>query len=167
MTNRATALFERTKIIKKKFAPVSAGRRRPSRLPGYPAGARDGLAPPPTILNAFYVGNNRNDLLTAGLGDRGLGSMTPPGFADALHPTAEELRRSAIFGNYRASWSDTTRSRGNCRRWRCAAAPPQSDAVRQRSREASCCRARPCRVRRSTGRSYCRRRMRARSSAAA
>jgi hydroxybutyrate-dimer hydrolase len=28
--------------------------------------------------------------------------MTPPGFADALHPTAEELRRSAIYNNYRA-----------------------------------------------------------------
>ena len=43
-----------------------------------------------------------NDLLTAGLGKTGLGSATAPGFADPLHPTAEELRRSAIYNNYRA-----------------------------------------------------------------
>jgi 3HB-oligomer hydrolase (3HBOH) len=49
--------------------------------------------------------------LTAGLGKGGLGSMTPPGFADALHPTAEELRRSAIYGNYRAL-VDPTRNGG-------------------------------------------------------
>ena len=43
-----------------------------------------------------------NDLLTAGLGKTGLGSAIAPGFADPLHPTAEELRRSAIYNNYRA-----------------------------------------------------------------
>ena len=43
-----------------------------------------------------------NDLLTAGLGKTGLGSAVPPGFVDPLHPTAEELRRSAIYNNYRA-----------------------------------------------------------------
>jgi hydroxybutyrate-dimer hydrolase len=41
-------------------------------------------------------------LLTAGLGKTGLGSPVPPGFADPLNPTAEELRRSAIYNNYRA-----------------------------------------------------------------
>ena len=45
---------------------------------------------------------SRNDLLTAGLGKTGLGSAVPPGFADPLHPTAEELRRLAIYNNYRA-----------------------------------------------------------------
>src|SRR5689334_23091175 len=53
------------------------------------------------VLHAHYDGVS-NDLLTAGLGRTGLGSATPPGFADALHPTAEELRRLAIYNNYRA-----------------------------------------------------------------
>src|SRR6202045_3536565 len=43
-----------------------------------------------------------NDLLTAGLGKTGLGSAAAPGFADPLHPTAEELRRFAIYNNSRA-----------------------------------------------------------------
>src|SRR5262245_55933419 len=61
----------------------------------------DKFVPPATILHAFYDGN-ANDLLTAGLGKTGLGSATAPGFADPLNPTAEELRRSAIYNNYRA-----------------------------------------------------------------
>ena len=65
------------------------------------AGGDDKFAPPTKILHAFYDGNT-NDLLTAGLGKTGLGSATAPGFADPLHPTAEELRRSAIYNNYRA-----------------------------------------------------------------
>lgn len=43
-----------------------------------------------------------DDLLTAGLGVRGLASATKPGFADADKPTAAELRRLAIYSNYRA-----------------------------------------------------------------
>src|SRR5262245_29880760 len=66
-----------------------------------PAEARDKFVPPQTIVHTFYDGNT-NDLLTAGLGKSGLGNMVPPGFADAMHPTAEELRRSAIYNNYRA-----------------------------------------------------------------
>jgi hydroxybutyrate-dimer hydrolase len=53
------------------------------------------------IIHTAYDGVS-NDLLTAGLGKTGLGSATAPGFADPLHPTAEELRRSAIYNNYRA-----------------------------------------------------------------
>jgi hydroxybutyrate-dimer hydrolase len=53
------------------------------------------------VIHTFYDGIS-NDLLTAGLGKTGLGSATAPGFADPLHPTAEELRRSAIYNNYRA-----------------------------------------------------------------
>jgi hydroxybutyrate-dimer hydrolase len=53
------------------------------------------------IIHAQYDGVT-NDLLTAGLGKTGLGSATPPGFVDPLHPTAEELRRLAIYNNYRA-----------------------------------------------------------------
>jgi hydroxybutyrate-dimer hydrolase len=53
------------------------------------------------VIHTSYDGVS-NDLLTAGLGKTGLGSATAPGFADPLHPTAEELRRSAIYNNYRA-----------------------------------------------------------------
>jgi hydroxybutyrate-dimer hydrolase len=53
------------------------------------------------VLHTHYDGVT-NDLLTAGLGQSGLGSATPPGFVDPLHPTAEELRRLAIYNNYRA-----------------------------------------------------------------
>ncbi|MEO6103614.1 MAG: 3-hydroxybutyrate oligomer hydrolase family protein [Pseudoxanthomonas sp.] len=42
-----------------------------------------------------------DDLLTAGLGIAGLREMTSPGFADAATPTPEELRRRAIWTNWR------------------------------------------------------------------
>ena len=42
-----------------------------------------------------------DDLLTAGLGLDGLRGMLPPAFADALHPTADELRRRALWSNWR------------------------------------------------------------------
>src|ERR1700686_3524325 len=41
-----------------------------------------------------------DDLLTAGLGVEGLRGV-PPTFADPLRPTARELRRRAIYMNYR------------------------------------------------------------------
>ncbi|MDQ3495154.1 MAG: D-(-)-3-hydroxybutyrate oligomer hydrolase [Pseudomonadota bacterium] len=42
-----------------------------------------------------------DDLLTAGLGLDGLRSMAPPAFADPQAPTAAELRRRAIWSNWR------------------------------------------------------------------
>ncbi len=42
-----------------------------------------------------------DDLLTAGLGAAGLRSPLPPAFADAQAPTASELRRRAIWSNWR------------------------------------------------------------------
>jgi hydroxybutyrate-dimer hydrolase len=53
------------------------------------------------VLHAHYDGVT-NDLLTAGLGKTGLGSAVPPPVADPLNPNAEELRRLAIYNNYRA-----------------------------------------------------------------
>ena len=53
------------------------------------------------VIHTHYDGVT-NDLLTAGLGKSGLGAATAPTFADPLNPTAEELRRSAIYNNYRA-----------------------------------------------------------------
>ena len=49
-----------------------------------------------------------DDLLTAGLGKSGLGSATPPSVADPVHPTTAELRRLAIYNNYRALVDPTT-----------------------------------------------------------
>lgn len=53
------------------------------------------------ILCASYSGAG-DDLLTAGLGAAGIQSATPPGFVDALNPTAAELRKRVIHTNYRA-----------------------------------------------------------------
>ncbi|ACB97099.1 3-hydroxybutyrate oligomer hydrolase family protein [Beijerinckia indica] len=53
------------------------------------------------VFQTHYDGVT-NDLLTAGLGKSGLGSTTPPAFTDPLHPMPEELRRLAIYSNYRA-----------------------------------------------------------------
>jgi len=53
------------------------------------------------VIHTHYDGAT-NDLLTAGLGKSGLGSATAPTFANPLNPTTEELRRSAIYNNYRA-----------------------------------------------------------------
>ncbi|MED5618207.1 D-(-)-3-hydroxybutyrate oligomer hydrolase [Ideonella sp. BN130291] len=53
------------------------------------------------LRTAAYDGVT-DDLLTAGLGKTGLTSAVPPAYADPLHPTATELRRAAIYNNYRA-----------------------------------------------------------------
>ncbi len=42
-----------------------------------------------------------DDLLTAGLGLAGLRAMVPPAFADAARPTPAELRRRALWANWR------------------------------------------------------------------
>src|SRR4029453_5392437 len=52
------------------------------------------------VVHARYDGAT-NDLLTAGLGKTGLAGPAP-GFVNPTQPTAEELRRSAIYNNYRA-----------------------------------------------------------------
>jgi len=53
------------------------------------------------ISIASYDGAT-DDLLTAGLGKTGLSAATAPGYADKANPTAAELRRNAIYNNYRA-----------------------------------------------------------------
>ncbi len=68
---------------------------------------RDGNAPNTrpaylgTITQTSYDGNT-DDLLTAGLGKSGLGAAAGPASLDALRPTPAELRRLAIYNNYRA-----------------------------------------------------------------
>lgn len=62
------------------------------------------------VQRAAFDGSS-NDLLTAGLGKTGLQSAVSPTINDALNPTAGELRRLAIYNNYRAL-VDTTTSGG-------------------------------------------------------
>jgi hydroxybutyrate-dimer hydrolase len=60
-----------------------------------------------TVRHIEYDGD-QDDLLTAGLGRTGLASAVPPTFADPINPTAAELRRAAIYNNYRAIVDMTT-----------------------------------------------------------
>jgi hydroxybutyrate-dimer hydrolase len=53
------------------------------------------------IAKTFYDGGS-DDLLTAGLGKTGLGAAAAPAPAVPTAPTAAELRRTAIFVNYRS-----------------------------------------------------------------
>ncbi len=54
-----------------------------------------------TVTVKSYDGTT-DDLLTGGLGKTGLGAATGPTFANPNSPTAVELRKSAIYNNYRA-----------------------------------------------------------------
>ena len=56
-----------------------------------------------TVYQAQRITEHRgsDDLLTAGLGLDGLRAMVPPVFADTTAPTALELRRRAIWNNWR------------------------------------------------------------------
>ena len=53
-------------------------------------------------INQSSYDGMTDDLLTAGLGASGLASGPAPAFADPLNPTTAELRRLAIYNNYRA-----------------------------------------------------------------
>src|SRR5476649_2169630 len=53
------------------------------------------------VTSTSYDGDS-DDLLTAGLGAAGLAAATAPGYVDPNNPTAAELRRNAIYNNYRA-----------------------------------------------------------------
>ncbi len=59
------------------------------------------------VQRANYDGG-ADDLLTAGLGKTGMQSAVAPTIADAANPTTTELRRLAIYNNYRALVDMTT-----------------------------------------------------------
>ena len=73
-------------------------------------GPRDTPAPELNVLPARITNivgptthdGTTDDLLTGGLGKTGIGSTTAPGFVDPANPTAAELRRRAIYTNFRA-----------------------------------------------------------------
>ena len=58
-----------------------------------------------TVYPATAVGAGSTaatqDLLTGGLGKTGIGAATAPAYVDPLNPTALELRRNALYSNYR------------------------------------------------------------------
>jgi hydroxybutyrate-dimer hydrolase len=62
-----------------------------------------------TISSKTYDGGS-DDLLTAGLGVSGLAAAAAPAYADPLNPTPAELRRNAIYANYRAVLDISTNS---------------------------------------------------------
>lgn len=80
------------------LASTTASAAEPNEKPAFIVG---------DILSVTYDGVS-DDLLTGGLGKTGIQSATPPGFADSLNPTAAELRRRAIYINYRALVDTTT-----------------------------------------------------------
>lgn len=49
------------------------------------------------------------DLLTGGIGKTGLGAAAAPAYADPANPTAAELRRNALFSNYRGLVDSTAK----------------------------------------------------------
>jgi len=72
-------------------------------------GGSGGLSPDVNTLPAFVFSVKRtaydggsDDLLTGGLGKSGLAGSAAPAIANATAPTAGELRRLAIYNNYRA-----------------------------------------------------------------
>lgn len=58
-----------------------------------------------TVYPATTVGTGATaatqDLLTGGIGKTGLGAAAAPAYADPANPTVAELRRNALFSNYR------------------------------------------------------------------
>lgn len=58
-----------------------------------------------TAYSATTVGTGTTaagqDLLTGGIGKTGLGAAAAPAYADPLNPTVFELRRNALYSNYR------------------------------------------------------------------
>lgn len=65
-----------------------------------------------TVYAATAVGSGSTaatqDLLSGGLGRTGLGTAAAPAYADPANPTALELRRNALYANYRGIVDATT-----------------------------------------------------------
>lgn len=73
-----------------------------------------------TTYGATTVGSGSSaatqDLLTAGLGRAGMGAAAAPAYADALNPSVAELRRNALYANYRGL-ADPSANGGYGRFW--------------------------------------------------
>lgn len=102
MTFAAVVAFHRLRVPL--LAACAAFAAAPSPANGGPSPHANLNFKPHFVAGAVnvveYDGVN-DDLLTAGLGAAGLAGAAP-GYANALAPTAAELRRNAIWNNYRA-----------------------------------------------------------------
>ena len=76
-------------------------------LAGHHANQLPGFIVPGSLEVTEYDGKV-DDLLSGGLNADGLQSGTAPGFSDPLNPTPRELRRRAIYTNFRAVTDMTT-----------------------------------------------------------
>lgn len=95
-----------------RLSPIVIGAIGAAALTGCGSSNEVVLNTPPSfvsgIIQRMSTDGSSNDLLTAGLGKAGLQSATSPLIADAANPTAAELRRLAIYNNYRALVDTTT-----------------------------------------------------------
>jgi len=87
--------------------PAPASPATPAPSPSAAPPAQPGAEPAPRPVWTSKVLHNRydgvsDDLLTAGLGKTGLGQTIPPAMSDPTKPKSVELRRRAIYANYRA-----------------------------------------------------------------
>src|SRR4051794_14271684 len=87
--------------------PAPASSTAPAPSPSSAAPAQPAAEPPPPSIWPTKVLHNRydgvsDDLLTGGLGKTGLGQSIPPAMSDPTKSKAVELRRRAIYSNYRA-----------------------------------------------------------------
>jgi hydroxybutyrate-dimer hydrolase len=84
-------------------APAPAPLPSAEPAPAAPPSAEPTPAPswPSKVVHNRYDGVT-DDLLTGGLGKTGLGQTIPPAMSDPTKPKAVELRKRAIYANYRA-----------------------------------------------------------------
>lgn len=82
---------------------AACDRAPPATPPAPTAKAAPRVAETPAMFSAqrSSVHRDGDDLLSAGLGLDGLRAMTPPAFADPDTPTPAELRRRAVWSNWR------------------------------------------------------------------
>ena len=83
------------------FRPLSAALAAALLLAGCTAGDTRTPAPDLTAGMPLHTHRDADDLLTAGLGEAGLRNPVAPAFANADAPTVEELRRRAVWANWR------------------------------------------------------------------
>ncbi len=76
-------------------------------VPAVLAADEDDVSIVGSSLRCVRYDGDSDDLLTAGLGKTGL-QIGPATYADPSNPTAAELRRGAIYNNYRALTDMTT-----------------------------------------------------------
>ena len=86
--------------------PAPAPSTAPVPSTTVPSAPPTAAPPPPSIWPAKVLHNRydgvSDDLLTAGLGKTGLGQTIAPAMSDPTKPKSVELRKRAIYANYRA-----------------------------------------------------------------